>query len=439
MNFSNIYREYLTSLVEAQSKGRDEQMNQEERQTEEIIKAFIIAAKLVFESKNTLIGHNDELLTLASKKLNSSTVGYRYGNNFHQSPSKGLYTQNSDSESSSFPEKEVRSRPLKVAEMCGGCLDLNVTMPLFGAILDYLQINSSVRGNCIDAFNKAQHESKKRESELASKVFAEFKNFFQLQRKAALESKKGTDMTKEQFDKAVEKVDKVNNNPNVPISMPFFGELDPKLQWIDGTYEHDSSKFIYASELKQDNWLSMVMQIEQDIIANASTTTAPKTAEEQFKDIIDRAIKLEKDFNEIAKDKGIQELSKSNSAINACIRTAGGCISGMSLALGAFTYAFGAFIPGGGFFAEPLAKMAMWGRRAGKVISNAGSPLDDAPSKRHKHAKFKKDVDKKETDDEDVSVRHSHSHKRDLENDKNNNRNGHDDDHDDGDDSDQDE
>jgi hypothetical protein len=84
----------------------------------------------------------------------------------------------------------------------------------------------------------------------------------------------------------------------------------------------------------------------------------------------------------------------------------------MSLTLGAFTYALGAFIPGGAYYAQYLAKLVKWGRRAGKLISNSGSPLDNAESKKRKiHTDT--DEDEKE-ENEDVSVKHTLKHKHDI-------------------------
>ena len=216
-------------------------------------------------------------------------------------------------------------------------------------------------------------------------------------------------MNREQLDIALKNFDKLDKDSNSINN--FFGSIDKDLQWMDDTFVKDSSKFIYASELKLENWISMVIQIEQDSIANASINVTPKDAKEQFKEIIEGCVKLEKDFDDIMKDKGLQELAKKNGAVNACLRAAGGILSGMSLTLGAFTYALGAFIPGGAYYAEYLAKLVKWGRRLGKLISNSGSPLDNAESKKRKVHDNNDDEDEKE----DVSVRHnSLKHKQDL-------------------------
>lgn len=393
MNFSNIYREYLTNLVEAQSyKSEEDRVKQVDLDERRQIIAFIQAARDVFTAKNTLSRQNqDEIKTLAQKYLKYTSEDY---------------TQ--------FVEQIVLTRPVAVSMICGDNLELSVDEHLFGAILDYLGIYSNKRSECIDKYKAARDEALKRQSALNGKIFTEFKKFYDLSKKDAIESGIGKSMNREQLDVALKNFDKLDKNSNSINN--FFGSIDKDLQWMDDTFVKDSSKFIYASELKLENWISMVIQIEQDSIANASINVTPKDAKEQFKEIIEGCVKLEKDFDDIMKDKGLQELAKNNGAVNACLRAAGGILSGMSLTLGAFTYALGAFIPGGAYYAEYLAKLVKWGRRLGKLISNSGSPLDNAESKKRKvHDNNDDDNDEKE----DVSVRHNPlKHKHDLKKDE---------------------
>lgn len=393
MNFSNIYREYLTNLVEAQSyKSEEDRVKQVDLDERRQIIAFIQAARDVFNAKNALSRQNqDEIKTLAQKYLKYTSEDY---------------TQ--------FVEQIVLTRPVAVSVICGDNLELSVDEHLFGAILDYLGIYSNKRSECIDKYKAARDEALKRQSALNGKIFTEFKKFYDLSKKDAIESGIGKSMNREQLDTALKNFDKLDKNSNSINN--FFGSIDKDLQWMDDTFVKDSSKFIYASELKLENWISMVIQIEQDSIANASINVTPKDAKEQFKEIIEGCVKLEKDFDDIMKDKGLQELAKKNGAVSACLRAAGGILSGMSLTLGAFTYALGAFIPGGAYYAEYLAKLVKWGRRLGKLISNSGSPLDNAESKKRKvHDNNDDDNDEKE----DVSVRHnSLKHKHDLKKDE---------------------
>lgn len=393
MNFSNIYREYLTNLVEAQSyKSEEDRVKQVDLDERRQIIAFIQAARDVFNAKNALSRQNqDEIKTLAQKYLKYTSEDY---------------TQ--------FVEQIVLTRPVAVSMICGDNLELSVDEHLFGAILDYLGIYSNKRSECIDKYKVARDEALKRQSALNGKIFTEFKKFYDLSKKDAIESGIGKSMNREQLDVALKNFDKLDKSSNNIDN--FFGSIDKDLQWMDDTFVKDSSKFIYASELKLENWISMVIQIEQDSIANASINVTPKDAKEQFKEIIEGCVKLEKDFDDIMKDKGLQELAKNNGAVNACLRAAGGILSGMSLTLGAFTYALGAFIPGGAYYAEYLAKLVKWGRRLGKLISNSGSPLDNAESKKHKvHDNNDDDNDEKE----DVSVRHNPlKHKHDLKKDE---------------------
>lgn len=393
MNFSNIYREYLTNLVEAQfSKSEEDRVKQVDLDERRQIIAFIQAARDVYTARNALSRQNqDEIKTLAQKYLKYTSEDY---------------TQ--------FVEQIVLTRPVAVSMICGDNLELSVDEHLFGAILDYLGIYSNKRSECIDKYKAARDEALKRQSALNGKVFTEFKKFYDLNKKNAIESGIGKSMNREQLDTALKNFDKLDKDSNSINN--FFGSIDKDLQWMDDTFVKDSSKFIYASELKLENWISMVIQIEQDSIANASINVTPKDAKEQFKEIIEGCVKLEKDFDDIMKDKGLQELAKKNGAVSACLRGAGGILSGMSLTLGAFTYALGAFIPGGAYYAEYLAKLVKWGRRLGKLISNSGSPLDNADLKKHKvHDNYDDDKDEKE----DVSVRHNTlKHKHDLNKDE---------------------
>ena len=101
----------------------------------------------------------------------------------------------------------------------------------------------------------------------------------------------------------------------------------------------------------------------------------------------------QKNYKKFLKDN--QKLIKTLDARrNALLIGAGGSLSAASLAFGAFTYGLGAFIPGGSYYAQYLSKLALWGRRAGKVISNAGSPLGSQEKKVSKNKN--KDSDKKE-------------------------------------------
>ena len=418
MNFSNIYREYLTNLVETQTTEiKDKEPKQDERAIKEIIIAFIEAAKEVFEAYNTLVGQKDKIVDIAGEKLtaNAASVEYQYTDLSKEKEEDGITHQTKDeSRKVSFPEDTVKNNPILVSDMCGGLLGLNIDEHVFGAILDYLNVFDTKRDDCVDAFKKSREAALHRKNELDTKIFTEFRKFYDLEKKKATGADaSGKIISREQLEKALSKLEAFSKNPDAyDLTRGFFASIDPGLAWMDQTFVQDSSKFIYASELQPERWVKMVIQIEQEAIANGSINAKPKDAKEQFKDIIEGCVKLEQDFKEIMKDRELQDLAKHNGAVNACLRGAGGIVSGMSLTLGAFTYALGAFIPGGAYYAQYLAKLVKWGRRAGKLISNSGSPLDNAESKKRKiHADT--DEDEKE-EKEDVSVKHTLKHKHDI-------------------------
>ena len=395
MNFSNIYRDYLTNLVENQASKKDEEKSREQTELDEEkhIIAFIRAARDIYTAKNVLSRQDrDTLIQTAQKYLGGTSEEFE-----------------------PFTEKIPENSPIKVATVCGNRLDLGVDEHVFGAILDYLNVFDTKRGECIDKFKSEREEALKRKNELDTKILAEFKKFYDSEKKKATEAgASGKIMNREQLEKAISKFELFSQNLNKydKLTQGFFASIDPSLAWMDRTLVKDSSKFIYASELQPERWVKMVIQIEQEAIANSSISAKPKDAKEQFKDIIEGCVKLEKDFNEIMKDRELQDLAKHNGAVNACLRGAGGIVSGMSLTLGAFTYALGAFIPGGAYYAQYLAKLVKWGRRAGKLISNSGSPLDNAESKKRK---LHTDTDEDEKEEkEDVSVKHSLKHKHDI-------------------------
>ena len=428
MNFSNIYREYLTNLVEAQTiETKDNEPKQDERAIKEIIIAFIEAAKEVFVAYNTLAGQKDKINEIAGKKLamNAASVEYKYTDLSKEKEEDGITYQTQDTPLNvDFREDKVVSNPIMVSDLCGRLLELNIDEHVFGAILDYLGIFDTKRGECIDKFKASREEALKRKNELDTKILVEFKKFYDLEKRKATEAgASGKIINREQLEKAISKLEAFSKNPDTyDLTRGFFANIDPSLAWMDRTFVQDSSKFIYASELKPERWIKMVIQIEQDAIANGAINTKPKDAKEQFKDIIEGCVKLEQDFNKIMKDRELQELAKHNGAVNACLRGAGGIVSGMSLTLGAFTYALGAFIPGGAYYAQYLAKLVKWGRRAGKLISNSGSPLDNAESKKRKIHTSSDEDDQEEK--EDVSVKHSLKHKHDIKKEEENQEEG---------------
>jgi hypothetical protein len=399
MNFSNIYRDYLTNLVENQTSKKDEEKSREQTELDEEkhIIAFIKAARDIYISKNALSRQDrDTLIQTAQKYLGDTPEEYE-----------------------PFTEKIPENSPIRVSAICGNRLDLAVDEHVFGAILDYLGVFDTKRGECIDKFKSEREEALKRKNELDTKIFTEFKKFYNLEKKKATEAgASGKVINREQLEKAMSKLEVIVQDPNRyaryanrRLTQGFFASIDPSLAWMDQTFVQDSSKFIYASELQPERWVKMVIQIEQEVIANGSINAKPKDAKEQFKDIIEGCVKLEQDFKEIMKDRELQDLAKHNGAVNACLRGAGGIVSGMSLTLGAFTYALGAFIPGGAYYAQYLAKLVKWGRRAGKLISNSGSPLDNAESKKRK---LHTDTDDEKEEKEDVSVKHTLKHKHDI-------------------------
>lgn len=394
MNFSNIYRDYLTNLVETQASDKNIEKGREQNELDEEkhIIAFIEAARDVYIAKNTLSRQDQDTVRQTAQK----------------------YLGDTQEEYEPFTEIIPLNSPIRVAALCGNKLDLGIDEHIFGAILDYLGVFDTKRSECIDVFKSEREEALKQRNKLDTKILDEFKKFYDLEKKKATEAgASGKIINQEQLEKAISKLETLSKNPNASyiLTQGFFANIDPSLSWMDRTLVRDSSKFIYASELQPEKWAKMVIQIEQEAISNSAINVKPKDAKEQFKDIIEGCVKLEQDFDKIMKDRELQNLATHNDAVMAGLRGAGGIISGMSLTLGAFTYALGAFIPGGAYYAQYLAKLVKLGRRAGKLISNSGSPLDNAESKKRKiRTSSEDDQDEKE----DVSVKHLLKHKHDM-------------------------
>ena len=219
MNFSNIYREYLTNLVETQTTEiKDKEPKQDERAIKEIIIAFIEAAKEVFEAYNTLVGQKDKIVDIAGEKLtaNAASVEYQYTDLSKEKEEDGITHQTKDeSRKVSFPEDTVKNNPILVSDMCGGLLGLNIDEHVFGAILDYLNVFDTKRDDCVDAFKKSREEALKRKNELDTKIFTEFKKFYNLEKKKATEAgASGKVINREQLEKAMSKLEVIVQDPN---------------------------------------------------------------------------------------------------------------------------------------------------------------------------------------------------------------------------------
>lgn len=298
-------------------------------------------------------------------------------------------------------DNELKANAVDISSICGTKM---VPDAEFRNIMAFIQRLTGVNRvdiyKCFDEYKLKKQEAVKLESEKAEKLSTEFKDFY-LEKRLDASTKPGCKLLdKDLYDKAQDKYNVLKALGALKTSSKysqFFYLIDPELDWMDKTFVTDSKEFIYGPVMNREKWLSMVMAIEADIISNKIDTTKDPTAEELFKDIIEKFIDLQKQYDEIIKDNKFKNALKGNAKGCKALKAAGFALSGISIVFGAFTYALGAFIPGGAYYANILSKLALFGRRTGKLLSNFGSPLK---RKSVLHDKEKHT----DTDDEDSEV-----------------------------------
>lgn len=381
MNFANIYRENLSKLIEDETKKI-----YTEDQENTVFGLLIDAIKTIrFKNGLDMDGIVKKPLSLDDNDTELAEVLVVW---------KDLLVKNgvAEPEALSIANRENLKNKENVIKIVRACGAKEEKEPMLSLILNSFGVTGNLRVYYVEEYSKALLKAQKASADSKQKIKEAFRNFYLKKREAVSNEKVGKVLDEELFKKAeAEYKSFLDGNAS---AKDFFKKIDPELEWMDETFvAGENPDFIYSTELDALTWLSMVMSIETDINATSVSKIKPEDVQETFKNAIKEFTELEKNYKKFLKDN--QRLIKTLDARrNALLIGAGGSLSAASLAFGAFTYGLGAFIPGGSYYAQYLSKLALWGRRAGKVISNAGSPLGSQEKKVSKNKN--KDSDKKE-------------------------------------------
>ena len=381
MNFANIYRESFSSFIEDETKKiyTEDQDN--------TVYGLLIDAIKDVRTKN---GISSENITEKPLSLNDNDPELVEIIDTWKNLLVGMGI--AEPEAQDIAKRENLKDKEKVIKLVKACGAKEENKSMLGLILNSFGITGNLRVYYVDEYSKALLKAQKASAESKEKVKEAFKSFYLKRRELVIKENKGKVLDEELFKIAEAEYNKfLNGNAS---AKDFFKNIDSGLAWMDSTFvAGENTSFIYSTELDALTWLSMVMSIESDINATSVSKAKPEDVQKTFEEAIKEFTELDKSFKKFLKDNKnfINRLDKKQ---NALLISAGGSLSAAALAFGAFTYALGAFIPGGSYYAQYLSKLALWGRRAGKLLSNAGSPLGSQNNKvsKDKH----KDSDKKE-------------------------------------------
>ena len=381
MNFANIYRESFSRFIEDETKKiyTEDQDN--------TVYGLLIDAIKDVRTKN---GISSENITEKPLSLNDNDPELVEIIDTWKNLLVGMGI--AEPEAQDIAKRENLKDKEKVIKLVKACGAKEENKSMLGLILNSFGITGNLRVYYVDEYSKALLKAQKASAESKEKVKEAFKSFYLKRRELVIKENKGKVLDEELFKKAEAEYNKfLNGNAS---AKDFFKNIDSGLAWMDSTFvAGENTSFIYSTELDALTWLSMVMSIESDINATSVSKAKPEDVQKTFEEAIKEFTELDKSFKKFLKDNKnfINRLDKKQ---NALLIGASGSLSAAALAFGAFTYALGAFIPGGSYYAQYLSKLALWGRRAGKLLSNAGSPLGSQNNKvsKDKH----KDSDKKE-------------------------------------------
>lgn len=381
MNFANVYRESFSRFIEDETKKiyTEDQDN--------TVYGLLIDAIKDVRTKNGISSENitEKLLSLKDNDPEFVEIIDTWKNLL---VGMGI----AEPEAQDIAKRENLKDKEKVIKLVKACGAKEENKSMLGLILNSFGITGNLRVYYVDEYSKALLKAQKASAESKEKVKEAFKSFYLKRRELVIKENKGKVLDEELFKTAEAEYNKfLNGNAS---AKDFFKNIDSGLAWMDSTFvAGENTSFIYSTELDALTWLSMVMSIESDINATSVSKAKPEDVQKTFEEAIKEFTELDKSFKKFLKDNKnfINRLDKKQ---NALLIGAGGSLSAAALAFGAFTYALGAFIPGGSYYAQYLSKLALWGRRAGKLLSNAGSPLGSQNNKvsKDKH----KDSDKKE-------------------------------------------
>lgn len=381
MNFANVYRESFSRFIEDETKKI-----YTEDQDNTVYGLLIDAIKNV-RTKNGISSEN-----ITEKPLSLNDNDQELVEIIDTWKNLLVELGMAEPEAQDIAKRENLKDKEKVIKLVKACGAKEENKSMLGLILNSFGITGNLRVYYVDEYSKALLKAQKASAESKEKVKEAFKSFYLKRRELVIKENKGKVLDEELFKKAEAEYTKfLNGNAS---AKDFFKNIDSSLAWMDDTFvAGENTSFIYSTELDALTWLSMVMSIESDINATSVSKAKPEDVQKTFEEAIKEFAELDKSFKKFLKDNKnfINRLDKKQ---NALLIGAGGSLSAAALAFGAFTYALGAFIPGGSYYAQYLSKLALWGRRAGKLLSNAGSPLGSQNNKvsKDKH----KDSDKKE-------------------------------------------
>ncbi len=381
MNFANVYRESFSRFIEDETKKiyTEDQDN--------TVYGLLIDAIKDVRTKNGISPEN-----ITEKPLSLNDNDQELVEIIDTWKNLLVELGMAEPEAQDIAKRENLKDKEKVIKLVKACGAKEENKSMLGLILNSFGITGNLRVYYVDEYSKALLKAQKASAESKEKVKEAFKSFYLKRRELVIKENKGKVLDEELFKKAEAEYTKfLNGNAS---AKDFFKNIDSGLAWMDDTFvAGENTSFIYSTELDALTWLSMVMSIESDINATSVSKAKPEDVQKTFEEAIKEFTELDKSFKKFLKDNKnfINRLDKKQ---NALLISAGGSLSAAALAFGAFTYALGAFIPGGSYYAQYLSKLALWGRRAGKLLSNAGSPLGSQNNKvsKDKH----KDSDKKE-------------------------------------------
>lgn len=381
MNFANVYRESFSRFIEDETKKiyTEDQDN--------TVYGLLIDAIKDVRTKNGISSEN-----ITEKPLSLNDNDQELVEIIDTWKNLLVELGMAEPEAQDIAKRENLKDKEKVIKLVKACGAKEENKSMLGLILNSFGITGNLRVYYVDEYSKALLKAQKASAESKEKVKEAFKSFYLKRRELVIKENKGEVLDEELFKKAEAEYTKfLNGNAS---AKDFFKNIDSGLAWMDDTFvAGENTSFIYSTELDALTWLSMVMSIESDINATSVSKAKPEDVQKTFEEAIKEFTELDKSFKKFLKDNKnfINRLDKKQ---NALLIGAGGSLSAAALAFGAFTYALGAFIPGGSYYAQYLSKLALWGRRAGKLLSNAGSPLGSQNNKvsKDKH----KDSDKKE-------------------------------------------
>ena len=250
------------------------------------------------------------------------------------------------------------------------------------------------RNVIIDAYQKAYNSVKSNLDADKARAVSEAKEYYTKLRNEASE-----DPTKDLPDvKHINKLRELIADNDIQATLETSPEATIKstictgkdnLNWIAEGASHDNLKFISVRE-----YIEAIISIETEIESNSNNK--PITPDQVWSDVLkdyNSLLKRYEDF--ISNNKDIKSMVKDHKDAAACLKHAGNAISSVSFLIAGVTGAL-SLIPGGVQYASYISGLAKHGRRIGKLLTNAGSPLK---------VKGLKDDDDDEDSKEDTKLR----------------------------------